>query len=74
LIVQEARLAMTVRDEIPGVKPHPAYSSRSLDAGGTIAVAAGCCGGVPPGIFDDPGFDDNSTAPPAVIREEDATD
>ena len=65
---------MTFKDAFPGLNPHPAFGSRSMNAGGTIAVAADCCGGVPPGIFDGPGFDDSSAAPPAVTRNDDAKD
>jgi hypothetical protein len=74
VIVQEARYALTVKDTLPGLNPHPASGSRSVDAGGTIGVAADCCGGVPAGIFDGPGFDDSSTAPPAATRNEDTRD
>ena len=70
VIVQEARRAMTVKDEFPGLNPRPADGSRSEDAGDTIAIGADCCGGMPPGIFDGPGFDAYSAARPAVIPNE----
>jgi hypothetical protein len=64
VIVQEAQHAMTVKDAFPGLNLQFASGSRNVDAGGTIAVVADCCGGPPPGIFDDPAFDDFSAAPP----------
>lgn len=68
VIVQETQRAMTVKDELPGLNPHPAFRSRSVDAGAMINVAADCCGGaVPPGIFDDPERDAPSPTTPALI-------
>ena len=64
VIVQEARTPWRRQTRCLRLNPHRALWEPSMTRGGTSRrFAADCCGGVPPGIFDGPGFDDSSRSP-----------